>query len=125
MTYETKIIVRGYELDSFGHVNHAVYLNYCEQARWEILKQKNLTDFFLTNTQMLVVAEVNIRYVKEAKSFDELVVHTGLDRKPPYLIFTHVIKHAASDDVIARARIKTVLVDSDRIPHDIPESFVK
>ena len=125
MTYETRIIVRGYELDSFGHVNNAVYLNYCEQARWEILRQKNLTDFFSTHTQILVVAEVTIRYVKEAKSFDELVVRTGMERRPPYLIFTHIIKHAASDEVIARARIKTVLVDIDRIPHDIPESFIK
>ena len=124
MTYETRIAVRGYELDSFGHVNNAVFLNYCEQARWEILRQKNLPDFFLKHALILVVTEVNIRYIKEAKSFDELAVQTGMERRPPYLLFNHIIKNA-SGDVVARARIKTVLVDSERIPHDIPESFAE
>lgn len=27
--------VRGYELDSFGHVNNAVYLQYAETAKWD------------------------------------------------------------------------------------------
>ena len=28
--------VRGYELDSFGHVNNAVYLNYLEQIAQKV-----------------------------------------------------------------------------------------
>ena len=36
---ETRIGVRTSELDSFGHVNHAVYLNYFEHARFEALKR--------------------------------------------------------------------------------------
>ena len=35
---EVVIEVRTSELDSFGHVNHAVYLNYFEHARFEALK---------------------------------------------------------------------------------------
>ena len=34
---EAVIDARAYELDSFGHVNHAVHLNYFEQARFETL----------------------------------------------------------------------------------------
>ena len=30
--------VRNHELDSFGHVNHAVYLTYLEDARWTVLE---------------------------------------------------------------------------------------
>ena len=36
---EIRIGVRTSELDSFGHVNHAVYLNYFEHARFEALKE--------------------------------------------------------------------------------------
>jgi YbgC/YbaW family acyl-CoA thioester hydrolase len=125
MTFESKITVRGYELDSFGHVNNAVYLNYCEHARWEMLKKKNLLDFFSAHELILVVVEADIRYIKEAKPFDELLVRTGTERKSPYLVFNHIIEHAAADEVIARAKIKTVLVDKDRIPHDIPDLFIE
>jgi hypothetical protein len=30
-----RIAVRGYELDSDGHLNPATYFNYAEHARWE------------------------------------------------------------------------------------------
>jgi acyl-CoA thioester hydrolase len=33
MAFSTRIEVRGYELDSLGHVNHAVYHQYAEVAR--------------------------------------------------------------------------------------------
>ena len=125
MTYESKIMVRGYELDSFGHVNNAVYLNYCEHARWEILAKKNLMDFFLTHDMILVVVEANIRYSKEAKLFDELVVSTEMKRKFPFLVFDHVIRRGISDEIITKASIKTVLIDKNRIPHDIPDFFLE
>lgn len=34
--FSTEIDVRGYEIDSFGHVNNAVYLQWLEHARWEL-----------------------------------------------------------------------------------------
>ena len=34
--FTSEIDVRGYELDSFGHVNNAVYLQWLEHARWEL-----------------------------------------------------------------------------------------
>ena len=36
---ETDITVRSPELDSFGHVNHAVFLNYFEHARFLALEE--------------------------------------------------------------------------------------
>ena len=44
--FSTEIDVRGYEIDSFGHVNNAVYLSWLEHARWELglAHQLNLTD---------------------------------------------------------------------------------
>ena len=34
-----KLTVRGYELDSFGHVNNAVYLQYAEEAKWHFFSE--------------------------------------------------------------------------------------
>ena len=47
MSYSLKTEVRGYELDSYGHVNNAVYVSYTEQARWKMLKDAKLLDAFL------------------------------------------------------------------------------
>ena len=33
MKHATRLTVRPYECDSYGHVNHAVYVNYLEHAR--------------------------------------------------------------------------------------------
>ena len=35
--FKLQLDVRGYELDSFGHVNNAVYLSWFEHARWELI----------------------------------------------------------------------------------------
>ncbi|XLM23374.1 thioesterase, partial [Chromobacterium piscinae] len=34
MAHHTRIKVRGYHLDLFGHVNNARYLEFLEEARW-------------------------------------------------------------------------------------------
>lgn len=124
MSFEYPITVRGYEMDSFGHVNNAVYLNYMEQARWEILRARDLFDYFRQNGLILVVTDAILHYSKEAKIFDELVVRTELEREPPYLTFNQVIRDAATGSVLTRGTIKTLLVDSDRIPHDMPDFFL-
>ena len=33
---KTEVVVRGYEIDVYGHVNNAVYLSYLEHARWQM-----------------------------------------------------------------------------------------
>lgn len=123
MTYEYSITVRGYELDSFGHVNNAVYLNYMEQARWEILREKNLRDYFSANGLVLVVVSAELRYMKEATVFDDLTVYTTLAGEPPYLAFMHTIKRSGTGEPVTRGKILTLLVDNERVPHDIPGFF--
>ena len=33
----TKIVIRGYHLDAYRHVNNARYLEFLEEARWQYL----------------------------------------------------------------------------------------
>ena len=37
-TFKTELQVRSYELDFYGHVNNAIYLNYLEYARGNYLE---------------------------------------------------------------------------------------
>ena len=67
--------VRGYELDSYRHVNHAVYLSYLELARWEFLASRGLTLRKLDELKRWpVVAALEISYLKPALMDDELTI---------------------------------------------------
>jgi acyl-CoA thioester hydrolase len=60
MVFSTRIEVRGYELDSLGHVNHAVYHQYAEVARmkafvaagceWDELVRRRIGPVLLSTT---------------------------------------------------------------------------
>ena len=124
MTHTYEMTVRGHEMDSFGHVNNAVYLNYCEQARWEILREKNLFHYFTDGGLFLVVTETTIRYSVEARVFDVLVIKTELMKDSPYLVFKHKIYNKTTGTLITKATFKTLLLSQDRVPQDIPEDFL-
>ena len=120
--------VRGYELDSYGHVNNAVYINYTEQARWEILKNAGLLESLLDKNLLLVVTETTIRYMRELKLFDKIEVQSNIKLEKPYLVFDHDILNLTNGLKAAKVSVKTLLIDKERIPQDIPAellSFIK
>jgi len=119
-----KITVRGYELDSYGHVNHAVYLNYMEQARWEIIRQIRLLDKLILEEKKLVVIKVDVRYVKEIKLFDEVIIQTKVKKEAPYLVFYHKLTKDNGKFQVARAVVKAILLDDKITPLDIPEEMI-
>ncbi len=122
--FNYKLNVRGYELDSYGHVNNAVYLNYFEQARWEIFRQLDLTDYFRDNKLFLVVTEIKARYSNEAKLFDELLIRTKVEKEAPYLVFYQKMYFGDSKVKSCSAIIKTLLRDKEKHTLDIPEDLL-
>lgn len=121
-TYTTE--VRGYELDSFGHVNNAVYLNYNEQARWNILKESGFLNDFLQSGLFLVVVETNIRYMRELKMFDKVEVITSLKQESPYLIFYQEIFNRTTNVKAAKSKTKTLLINNERVTQDLPPELL-
>ncbi len=124
MIYEYRLTVRGYELDSYNHVNHAVYLNYLEQARWEILKYHNLLDYFKGENFFLVVIDINIHFSKEIKIFDELLIKTEIVYDDIYINFIHKIYNLNTDIRVCKAMIKTLIINNEKIPIGIPEELL-
>ena len=120
MTFNYTFKVRGYELDSFGHVNHAVYLNYMEQARWEIVRELGLYEMFKESGGFLVVIEINSKFIREMKLFEKGTIETQLFREGFFLTFKHMVKNEKNEKV-NKATIKCLFVDKMRIPQDIPE----
>lgn len=66
-------------LDTFGHMNNAVYLTLFEDARWEFLNQNG---YGLHEIQKAglgpAILEANIRYLKELRLRDQIVIETTL-----------------------------------------------
>lgn len=77
MTHRFPIRVRFYELDPYSHVNHAVYVQYFEAARIELLREAGLTlQGMMDDGVMIVVSDIATRFIRSAAADDELVVET-------------------------------------------------
>ncbi|QNP63855.1 acyl-CoA thioesterase [Streptomyces genisteinicus] len=73
MTFFADVTVRGYELDTQGHLNQAVYLQYAEHARWELLRAAGLSQEKLLASGVGPVAlEVTVKYARELRGGDRV-----------------------------------------------------
>ncbi|GGZ41228.1 acyl-CoA thioesterase [Streptomyces poonensis] len=73
--FQLRVVVRGYELDTQGHLNQAVYLQYCEHARWESLRAAGITQDRLISTGIgPAVLENTMRFRQELRGGDEVDV---------------------------------------------------
>jgi acyl-CoA thioester hydrolase len=115
---------RGYELDSYNHINNAVYLNYFEHARWEFFRQLNLYNFLMENENLPVVTDVHIRFQREIKLFDELEIESFCVLNKPYLIFQQKIINLTTGLTSARATTKMIFINKEKIPRDVPAEIL-
>ncbi|MFI6256946.1 acyl-CoA thioesterase [Micromonospora zamorensis] len=73
--FRVRITVRGYELDTQGHLNQAVYLQYGEHARWECLRAAGIAqDRLLAAGVGPVALETTLKYLRELRGGDEVDV---------------------------------------------------
>jgi thioesterase-3 len=72
------IIVRGYHLDIYQHVNNGRYLEFLEESRWDFLGHHRLVEQFQERDLAIVVANININYRKPAVFGDVLRVSTSV-----------------------------------------------
>jgi len=78
MTHCTHLIVRSYECDSNGHVNHAVYVNYLEHARVEFLQAGGFDYPALGRAGFgMVIARLEIAYHLPAYAGDALAIESA------------------------------------------------
>lgn len=73
--------MRFYELDPYGHVNHATYLQYFEAARVAWLDEIGWgLDRLLSEETQLVVTAVAVRFTASALLNEQLTIETGMIR---------------------------------------------
>ncbi|MEU7086540.1 acyl-CoA thioesterase [Streptomyces achromogenes] len=73
--FSVRVTVRGYETDTQGHLNQAVYLNYAEHARWSMLQAAGISQAGLVGQGVGPVAlETTISFRRELIAGDEVDV---------------------------------------------------
>ena len=74
-----EITIREHHLDTFGHVNNAVYLELFEEARWEYI---TLNGYGLKEIQKSgigpTILEIQLRFLKEIRLRQKIIIDTHL-----------------------------------------------
>ena len=112
--------VRDYECDHQGIVNHAVYLNYLEHARHKVFEQNFSISALSAQGIYLVVAEIQIRYLRPLRPQDRFVVYSSFALQGQFrLRFEQSIAKTAQTDRaknedVLRAHICVAAVENGR-----------
>ena len=107
--HTTRIKVRGYHTDFYGHVNNARYLEFYEEDRWAWLdKAVNLTQWAKKGLTFAVV-NINVSYRRSVFLGSTIEVRSRLER---------IGGHSAT------LRQEIFLADSDQLVSDALVTFV-
>lgn len=104
--------IRPTELDSFGHVNNARYLEFLEWARAEWGRVRGLSyDKFREEGQIPAVVEAKLRFLAESKLGDRLRIVSTPELKHAARINFHQEIFNQHGKRVLRAEISVVAVD--------------
>jgi YbgC/YbaW family acyl-CoA thioester hydrolase len=135
IVFESRFRVRSYELDGFGHLNHAVYLNYFEQARFDALAAGGFSLARMSEKGWQVyVVRAEVDFKREARLGQEMLVRTRVaEARTTSMTLEHVavdpsffVESSADrpdprpESVFAEGRVVVVWIGANRAPMRIP-----
>ena len=122
--------VRHYELDSFNHVNNAVYANYMQEAAIEASTEAGYSPaWYREHGTSWFIRQLSIRYYLPAIYGDELDVTTWVaDLRRVMSNREYKITRVRDNALVARARVNWVYIDLKtgqplRIPKEFERDF--
>lgn len=114
MEFVTRIKVRGFHEDRFGHVNNARYLEFLEEGRWDYLDAHGPQDGFPALGVFPVVVHLAISYRRPTSAGDIVRVSTQVaEAGSRKIVMRQKIYQEATDKLCCDAEVIIVLVDSE------------
>lgn len=106
-----KMTVRPYHCDSYGHVNNARYLEFFEEARWQLISSSDLDDYLSENNWGMVVVSILVNYKRPALPKDELYISAELGEIGNTSFTINQQINLKSEALIATANVKLVVIN--------------
>lgn len=117
-----KLQVKSYDLDMYGHVNNAAYLNYLEFARFEYIKQLGFNPS--KNTLRFLVIKAVVNFKSAAHLDDELVIIGNIMKVGKSSLTVHQqCFNVVSKTLILDAEIALAYVGARNKLSEIPENL--
>jgi YbgC/YbaW family acyl-CoA thioester hydrolase len=67
--FEYEVLIQEFHLDSFGHVNNAVYVELYEEARWDFITKNGFgLDYIQKHQVGPVILDLKVRFKRELKN---------------------------------------------------------
>lgn len=121
--FRSQIEVRGYELDSFGHVNHATYVSYLEHARWHVLRDAGITlETFRHWKRWPVIARIEVDYLRPTFLGDLLEIETRIvsHKKTSFVFEQRILRKG---EPVLKAHVQAVMVNDLGRPSPLPSEL--
>jgi acyl-CoA thioester hydrolase len=117
--------VRHYEVDQYGHVNHAQYVHYLEVARIEALEALGLSLAEMRRQGYLIVAaDLSVKYLAPARSGDTLEIMTYVrEIRGARSIWVQEIRDVVEQRLLVTAEVTGAFATEDGRPARAPASF--
>jgi acyl-CoA thioester hydrolase len=117
--------VRHYEVDAYGHVNHANYVHYLEAARVDALTELGLPlEEMRRLGYLIVVTELSVRFLAPAHPGDTLEILTHIrEIQGARSRWVQHVRSAADQRALVTAELTGAFVNEAGRPVRIPEAF--
>jgi acyl-CoA thioester hydrolase len=119
--------VRHYEVDEYGHVNHANYVHYLEAGRVEALDSVGLSLGEMRRQGYLIVAAaLSVKYNAPARNGDMLEVLTWIrELRRVRTVWAQEIREVQSRQCLVTAEVTGAFLTEDGRPARVPEAFLE
>jgi acyl-CoA thioester hydrolase len=122
-----RVRVRYYEVDEYGHVNHANYVHYLETARIEALEAVGLSlKDMRRRGVMAVAADLAVKYHSPAGPGDTLEIMTHVSEiRGARTRWVQEIRESTGGRLVATAAVTGAFLTEEGRPLRAPEEFRK
>jgi YbgC/YbaW family acyl-CoA thioester hydrolase len=77
MVFEYDVLIKECHLDSFGHVNNAVYVQLYEEARWDFITKNGFgLDYVQREQKGPVLLDLAVRFRREIKNREKITIRS-------------------------------------------------